>query len=73
MTPEKIDAAIREAKRFIDRAQKAKKAFRYHGYSSASCNVGGGYWSNENTVDTAAARRASMDLTRALADMRKPR
>lgn len=69
MTPEKIEIAIAEAKRFIQRAQLAKHAFSRHSYSAV--NTGGHYWSNDDTKATAAARRASMDLTRALADVRR--
>ena len=59
MTPKSIDVAIREAKRFIERAQAAKAALE----DPMVCITG--------SKETGACRRASMDLTRALADMRR--
>jgi hypothetical protein len=57
--------AIREAKRFIAIAKKVQAnknkpigTARYYWYASPK--------------DTGATRRASMDLTRALAELRKP-
>lgn len=56
----KIDHAVSEAKRFLRKAAEAKKRLgideAYH------------YMYKE----TAAMKRASMDLTRALAELRKP-
>jgi len=53
--------AISEAKRFIAIAQKIQAIEpRYSHHMDAS------------PKDTGAARRASMDLTRALAELRKP-
>ena len=52
-----LDAAIREAQRFLDRAVIVKSdqsALKFYGGAK-----------------TAALRRASMDLTRALAELRK--
>ncbi len=57
MTIESTKKAISEAKRFIAAAQEAIAA-----------NNGTMYTSKEN----GAAKRASMDLTRALAAMRRP-
>lgn len=66
----KIDAAIAEAQRFIDRAKELKAA-KQSSYNSST-------WAHK-TLDgqncpreQGALRRASMDLTRALADLRKP-
>lgn len=59
MTPDKIKEAISEAERFIDRAEKALKDFEEKRYA----------WNG--TPATGSCKRASMDLTRALADMRK--
>lgn len=54
-------AVIAEAKRFIERAEKYLEALRIGEASSMTgCRESG------------AVRRASMDLTRALADYRKP-
>jgi len=68
MTPEQIKAAEIEAKRFLARVKAAKDAFTYRTFTAG----GGGYWSNDDTRATAALKRASMDLTRALAELRKP-
>ena len=60
MTDEKILNAIREAERFIRKAKSARGAFADNKYA----------WNG--TKETGACRRASMDLTRALAEMRRP-
>lgn len=65
-----IETAEAEAKRFLSRVKAAKAAFVFHKYNA---NIReGGYHSNEDQKATAALRRASMDLTRALAQVRKP-
>ncbi len=58
MEIEKVEQAIREARRFIDKANLAlqrvgKSKYFYCGKETAAC------------------RRSSMDLTRALADLRR--
>lgn len=68
MTKEEIELAEAEAKRFLARCKAAKEAFTFRKFNDGS----GGYWSNENTVATAALRRSSMDLSRALSAMRRP-
>ena len=55
-----IITAILEAQRFIEKAHKAKEAID----NNHSCLITG-------SKETAACRRASLDLTRALAQMRK--
>jgi len=56
----KINNAMYEATRFIGRAKLAHRRL---------CAEGGiPYWA---TKETAACKRASMDLTRALAELRK--
>lgn len=60
MTRTKLNAAISEARRFIARANEALK-------SQANDHD----WLN-SSKETGATRRASMDLTRALAELRKP-
>lgn len=74
MNIEKIDSAIAEAQRFISTAKRLKgaKQTRHEQYKGTP-------WGEHSTVDNAhcpreqgALRRASMDLTRALADLRKP-
>jgi hypothetical protein len=69
MTPNAIQIAEMEAERFLARCKAAKEAFSFHKFDDGT----GGYWSNDDTKATGALRRASMDLTRALADLRRPR
>jgi hypothetical protein len=67
MNREKLLNAITEAERFLARAKTANAGFYWHDFTSGN----GGYWHHAHQPDTAAAKRASMDLTRALADLRK--
>ncbi len=61
MTLETLNTAISEAKRFIKRAEEAKKRnTSRRGEYVLYCSK-----------ESGAAKRASMDLTRALAAMRK--
>ena len=69
MSPETIDNAADEARRFLDRVDAARDAFQFRKFSNSE----GGYYSNENTLATAALRRSSLDLTRSLADLRRGR
>lgn len=58
MTPAKLKTAVMEAERFLARAKALKRVYvdgARFGYSK----------------ETAAVRRASMDLTRALANLRR--
>jgi hypothetical protein len=64
MTPDKMRAAMREAERFL---RLAREAFK----SGPLTRENGGEWFNPSK-ETGAVKRASMDLTRALADMRRP-
>ncbi len=61
MTKEALDSAIAEAKRFLDKAQLCKKHWRFFDK-----------WDAGSGQHAAAAKRASMDLTKALALIRKP-
>ena len=61
MTITKIAKAIEEAGRFIEKAQVAQV------WMEANDSIGIGLGSKH----TAACRRASMDLTRALSELRK--
>lgn len=65
--PKTIDAVRQEAQRVLARCDTAEAAFEWRAYG----NEGRGYWSNNDTKATGALRRASMDLTRALADLRR--
>ncbi len=66
MDRDKLNIAIAEAKRFLERAKAADLEYLKFG------NRAGGYWRNNDTKATGSIRRASMDLTRALADLRRP-
>lgn len=60
MDAAKLNAAIKEAKRFLEKAKGLKDvevAFPEYGF---------------HPRESGAVRRASMDLTRALADLRRP-
>jgi hypothetical protein len=61
-----IKFAVKEAERFIAAAKAALRS--RHTYTIE----GHGEFKSWKPRDTGAARRASMDLTRALADMRRP-
>ena len=65
MSPEKLKAAIAECKRFLARAAEVET----HTYETV-------YGKKVEAIDpgraAGAVRRASLDLTRALADLRKP-
>lgn len=65
-----LDKAVAEAERFIERAQALKSAHAsaYQGHGAA----GTPRTFYDFPKERAAARRSSMDLTRALADMRRP-
>lgn len=60
MNIETLDNAVEEAKKFIEKAEKAIKRSEEDGYTFFGCK------------ETAACKRASMDLTRALSELRKP-
>lgn len=60
MNNKKLLTAINEAQRFLERAKELQKE-KVSDY--------GQYWAS---AKTGAVRRSSMDLTRALADLRKP-
>lgn len=73
-----LDEAMGEASRFIERARAAQAVieseYRRRKHEAA---VNGYPWPPKggitmSSLETAAVRRASMDLTRALARLRKP-
>jgi len=72
MSPADVKAAIVEAERFIARAKQllATDVTEWEGSALVLRKWHGGSLSAGK--QTAAVRRASMDLTRALAEMRKP-
>jgi len=61
----KLDEAVREAKRFIARAEQLPDPRPYEAHGRTYTQD---FWPREQ----GAIRRASMDLTRALAAYRKP-
>ncbi len=69
MNRDTLLTAIHEAERFLAKAKVAKAGFAW---CESTMHPKGGYYRHEHMPDTAAAKRASMDLTRALADFRKP-
>lgn len=65
MNRDKIAAAVAEAERFIARAKALPEPQPYE--------CGGRQYVNDNFPrEQGAIRRASMDLTRSLADLRRP-
>lgn len=60
-----IARAVREAEKFLERAATYKANTKTSGSGEFSYTFVG-------TKESGALRRASMDLTRALADMRRP-
>jgi hypothetical protein len=56
----KIEAVIFEAERFLDKADACKKRLEDDS------------WAIYGSKESGAMKRASMDLTRALAELRKP-
>lgn len=63
MTKQAFDEAVREAAEFIKRA----KAVQWN-----RCDGDNPYWHHVGSVESAALKRQSMELTRALSRMRKP-
>lgn len=73
MTNEKIDMAVAEAQRFIDRAEayQADEQRRAEEHRALEERLGRECWRSPSGALSASVRRASMDLTRALSDMRR--
>ena len=61
MTLDDLEKVIKETKRFLDKAMEARRSIREDSMVSI---VG--------SKETAAAKRASLDLSSALVDLRKP-
>lgn len=66
MKPETLKQAVAEAKRFISAAEKCKPR-------TWVCLIGNTHVSFDPRKETGAVKRASMDLTRKLADLRAGR
>ena len=68
MDTKKLDTAVAEARRFIERVEALPAPRKVE-----NSHFEKGYYMDDNfPKHTGAIRRASMDLTRALADLRKP-
>lgn len=67
MKPDSIREAVAQAYRFIDAAELVLNNLR-----KVKADSGAIYEYVEKPKESGALRRASMDLTRSLADMRKP-
>jgi len=61
MEMQMLDAAIYEAERFLKKAKRCKK-------SPTKTEYGYAYW---DFKETGATKRSSMDLSRALSDLRR--
>jgi len=64
LMPSKYARAREEALRFVARVDELEVRYRSHEHPQ--------YLSISGSKEASAAKRASLDLTRALADMRKP-
>lgn len=64
MTPNQLKAAIQEAKRFLEKAYQTKAK------TWEDC-FGKKYFEVEQGKEAAAVKRASLDLSRALANLRR--
>lgn len=60
MRIDKLEIAIEESERFLARAKAARKKLKENEWAKYGCK------------ETASAKRASLDLTRALSDLRRP-
>ena len=65
MNREKLEIAVAEARRFIARAEALPEPTAYEHNGDIFCR-------DNFPRESGAIRRASMDLTRALADLRRP-
>lgn len=63
MKTDRLSQAITEAKRFLERAEPYRAELEARGLDFSRY---------QDQKQTAAIRRASLDLTRALADLRRP-
>ena len=66
MNRDKLKIAVQEAKRFLERAKALPEPEPYKGYSGET------RFHDNFPREQGAIKRASMDLTRSLAELRKP-
>lgn len=71
MKSDRIDDAIKEARRFIERATLLRSLETKEAKAKAAHKGPDRYWSSSFPVQSGAVRRASLDLTRSLAAMRR--
>jgi hypothetical protein len=72
MDTKKLNLAIEEAKRFLDRAKELGDLISEEDKKWKEAKAKGEhYWTGSNPKESGAVRRASMDLSRALSDLRK--
>lgn len=72
MNRAKVLRARAEARRFIDRCNTLLDTEVIVGWEPKTGGINGPWQAYEAPAQQGAVRRASMDLTRALAEMRKP-
>lgn len=71
MTAGQLKETIQEARRFVNLATKVYNAQRQREEDVANDELTPYQWVHVSPKDTGAVRRASMDLTRSLADLRR--
>jgi hypothetical protein len=72
MDKKKLDIAIEEAERFLKKAKSLRDlTISDEKRIKMAKEKGDYYWVSSNPKESGAVRRASMDLTRALADLRR--
>lgn len=71
MSASKLEETIAEAERFITKARQLHAKQKQHEKDVANDELKYWQWAHVSPKDTGAVRRASMDLTRSLADLRR--
>ena len=72
MDKKKLDVAIEEAERFLKKAKDLRDlTINDEKRIKTAKEKGEYYWGSNNPKESGAVRRASMDLTRALANLRR--
>ena len=72
MDTKKLNVAIEEAERFLGKAKELRFLITEDDKKWKEAKAKGEhYWTGSNPKESGAVRRASMDLTRALANLRR--
>ncbi|GAA1411825.1 hypothetical protein AUR04nite_00790 [Glutamicibacter uratoxydans] len=71
MSANQLEETIAEAQRFVAKAQHLCAKQKQHEKDVANDDLHWSEWTDVSPKDTGAVRRASMDLTRSLADLRR--